>query len=61
MRLSSQNLPDIENVSESDIDRAFENGAIGNFGKVLGASNDSFIQAGDREPLPVVCRRMIRR
>ena len=47
MRLSSQNLPDIENVSESDIDRAFENGAIGKFAH-LWASNDSFIQAGSR-------------
>ncbi len=31
MRLSSQNLSAIENVSEADIDRAFDNGAIGKF------------------------------
>ncbi len=47
MRLSSQNLPEIENVSEADIDRAFENGAIGKFVH-LWSSDDSFIQAGSR-------------
>jgi len=47
VRLSSQNLPDIENVSEADIDRAFDDGAIGNFVH-LWASDDSFIQAGSR-------------
>jgi hypothetical protein len=47
VRLSSQNLPDIENVTEADIDRAFHNGAIGKFVH-LWNSEDSFIQAGGR-------------
>ena len=45
VRLTSQNLPAIENASEADIDWAFENGAIGRFVH-LSASDDSFIQAG---------------
>jgi len=40
-------LPDIEIVSEADIDCVFDNGAIGKFAN-LWASNDSFIQAGSR-------------
>ena len=47
VRLSSQNLPEIENVSEADIDRAFDNRAIGKFVH-LWASDDRFIQGGSR-------------
>jgi hypothetical protein len=47
VRLSSQNLPEIENVSEADIDRAFDGGAIGKFVH-LSATEDCFIQAGSR-------------
>ncbi|MHC5540727.1 hypothetical protein ACYOEI_21110 [Singulisphaera rosea] len=47
MRLSSQNLPDIENVSEALIERAFEGKAIGGFAH-LWKSDDVFIQAGCR-------------
>jgi hypothetical protein len=47
VRLSSQNLPEIENVSEADIDRVFDSGAIGKFVH-LWASDDCFIQAGSR-------------
>jgi hypothetical protein len=47
VRLSSQNLPDIENVTEADIERAFDNGAIGKFVH-LWSSADTFIQAGSR-------------
>jgi hypothetical protein len=47
MRLSSENLPDIENVTEADIERAFDNGAIGKFVH-LWSSADTFIQAGSR-------------
>jgi hypothetical protein len=45
VRLTSQNLPAIDNASEADINCAFENGAIGGFVH-LSASDDSFIQAG---------------
>jgi len=47
VRLTSQNLRAIENVSEADIDRAFANGAIGKFAH-LSASKKRFIQAGSR-------------
>jgi hypothetical protein len=47
VRLSSQNLPDIENVTEADVERTFDNGAIGKFAH-LWSSEDSFIQAGSR-------------
>ena len=45
MRLSSQNLPDMQDVTEADIERAFDNGAIGKFVH-LWASDTCFIQAG---------------
>lgn len=47
MRFSSQDLPDIENVSEALIERAFDRKAIGKFAH-LWKSEDIFIQAGCR-------------
>ena len=47
MRFSSQNLPDMENVSAEFIERAFDDRAIGAFAH-LWLSNDIFIQAGSK-------------
>ncbi len=47
MRLTSQNLPAIENVSEADIDRAFANGEIGKFAQ-LSASKKRYLQTASK-------------
>lgn len=47
MRFSSQSLPDVENVSEDFIERAFDDGSIGRFAH-LWRSDDVFIQAGSK-------------
>jgi hypothetical protein len=47
LRFSSQSLPDIENVSEGFIERAFDDGSIGQFAHLC-ISDDVFIQAGSR-------------
>jgi hypothetical protein len=53
MRLTSQNLPEIEDVTVTDLDRAFDGCAIGKFVH-LWSSDDCFIQAG-RNGTPSKC------
>jgi hypothetical protein len=45
VRFSSQSLPDMENVSEDFIERAFADASIGKFAH-LSIADDVFIQAG---------------
>jgi hypothetical protein len=47
MRSSSHNLADIDNVTEADIERAFDSEAVIGFAR-LGTSDESFIQAISR-------------
>jgi hypothetical protein len=47
LRFSSQNLPDMQNVSAEFIERAFDDKAIGTFAH-LSLSHDVFIQAGSK-------------